>query len=134
MLLVEDNAAERWLYTEILRTRGHTVTACGDADQGWECYSTGSYPLILLDLQLPGGVDGLSLCRRIREQEAGERAIILVVTGRDEAETLAITERRVAFLEQQIEAMDETVRRLHDAQEFEAQLRSGRKQAITDGE
>ncbi len=88
VLLVEDNAAERWLYTEILRTRGHTVTACGDADQGWECYSSGEYPLILLDLQLPGGVDGLSLCRRIREREVGKRSIILVVTGRDEAETL----------------------------------------------
>ena len=88
VLVVEDNNSERWLYSEILRTRGHVVTACADGDQGWDAWSSGTYPLVLLDLRLPGGSDGLQLCRRIRASEDGSRSIILVVTGRDEPETL----------------------------------------------
>lgn len=34
VLLVEDNPTERWLFTELLRSRGHTVTACEDAESG----------------------------------------------------------------------------------------------------
>lgn len=87
VLVVEDSAAERWLYSEILRTRGHDVTACADAEAGWSEWQEADFPLVLLDLRLPG-MDGLELCRRIRRSEEGTRAIILVVTGRDEPETL----------------------------------------------
>ena len=45
-------------------------------------------------------------------------------------ETVAITERRVALLEQQLEVMDETVRRLTEAQEFDSQLKGGRQRAL----
>lgn len=40
-------------------------------------------------------------------------------------ETVAITERRVALLEQQLEAMDHTVRRLEEVREFDRALESG---------
>lgn len=40
-------------------------------------------------------------------------------------ETVAITERRVALLEQQLEAMDSTVRRLEEVREFDRALESG---------
>lgn len=40
-------------------------------------------------------------------------------------ETVAITERRVALLEQQIEAMDGTVRRLEEVRDFDRALESG---------
>lgn len=49
-------------------------------------------------------------------------------------ETLAITERRVALLEQQLEVMDETVRRLTEAQEFDAQLKGRKNAALPSGE
>ena len=49
-------------------------------------------------------------------------------------ETMAITDRRVALLEQQIEVMDETIRRLTDAHDFDAQLKSGRAKALQEGE
>ncbi len=45
-------------------------------------------------------------------------------------ESLAITDRRVALLEQQLEVMDETVRRLTDAHDFDAQLKAGRSKAL----
>lgn len=40
-------------------------------------------------------------------------------------ETVAITERRVALLEQQLEQMDQTVRRLRETHDFDRALESG---------
>ncbi|MEK9502075.1 hypothetical protein [Gaopeijia maritima] len=40
-------------------------------------------------------------------------------------ETVAITERRVALLEQQLEQMDHTVRRLEETHDFDRALGSG---------
>jgi PAS domain S-box-containing protein len=87
ILLVEDNPTERWLFTELLRGRGHAVTACEDAECGWKEFQQDLPPLVLLDWVLPG-MDGLELCRMIREHPAGERTVVVVVTGRNSAEDL----------------------------------------------
>lgn len=87
VLLVEDNPGERWLVAEILRSRGHTVTCCEDAEAAWDAFRRQPYPLVLLDLLLPG-IDGLELCRLIRGHPGGEGAVIVVVTARDEADVL----------------------------------------------
>ncbi len=87
VLLVEDNPTERWLFTELLRSRGHTVTACEDAESGWEEFLRNLPSLILLDWVLPG-MDGIELCRKIRKHPAGERTVVIVVTVRNSAEDL----------------------------------------------
>jgi len=87
VLLVEDNSEERWLFGEVLRSRGHTVTACEDAETGWEAYLQNKPPLILLDWVLPG-MTGLELCRKIREHEKDPRCIIVVVTIKTSPEDL----------------------------------------------
>lgn len=86
-LLVEDDPGERWIMSEILRSRGHAVTQCETAEVAWERYQAEPCALALLDWILPG-MDGLELCRRIRRHPLGDRTVVLVVTGRDEPEDL----------------------------------------------
>lgn len=88
VLVVEDNAGERWLFSEILRTRGHVVTACEDAESAWEEYEGRDPDLVVLDWVLPG-VSGLDLCRRIRNAPHGDRCVILMITGKDHPDALA---------------------------------------------
>ncbi len=83
MLLVEDNAGERWMLSEILRARGHTVTACEDAEAAWDAFRREPAALVLLDLRLPG-MDGLELCRLLRGHPSGASTVILVVTGKED--------------------------------------------------
>lgn len=45
--------------------------------------------------------------------------------SKGQEETMRILERRVGLLEQQIESMESTVRRLEEVTEFQSQLRSG---------
>lgn len=87
VLLVEDNAGERWLFSEILRSRGHRVTACETAEDAWTAYLEAPPDLIVLDLLLPG-MDGMEFCRRVRRGEGGGRPIIVVVTGKKEPTVL----------------------------------------------
>ncbi len=88
VLVVEDNAGERWLFSEILRTRGHVVTACEDAESAWEEFEARDPDLVVLDWVLPG-VNGLELCRKIRAAPQGARCVILMVTGKDHPDALA---------------------------------------------
>ncbi len=79
MVLVENSEGERWLLSEILRSRGHTVTLCADVATGWEAFQGRFAPLVIVDRSLPDE-DGLELCKRIRKGVDGDQPVILVVT------------------------------------------------------
>jgi signal transduction histidine kinase len=86
-LVVDDEPLSLMLFEEQIRTYGHEVTPCENAITALEAYHKTFYPLIVLDLGLPG-MDGLELCRRIRSLPQGDQSIILVVTARDTPEDL----------------------------------------------
>jgi PAS domain S-box-containing protein len=79
-LFVEDDAIARFTFKKHMRSLGHEVTACVDAKTALEAYQQTFYPLIVVDLGLPG-MDGLELCRRIRALPQGDRSMILVITA-----------------------------------------------------
>jgi diguanylate cyclase (GGDEF)-like protein/PAS domain S-box-containing protein len=87
VLLVEDDADLRALLTRQLAQRGHTVAAYETAEAALAAAEEVP-PLVLLDVGLPD-MDGLDLCRRLRERPGGEYAVILIVTGHDRPEDLA---------------------------------------------
>lgn len=85
--MVEDNAGDRWFYSELLRSRGYEVTSIESGEEAWAAFSDRPAPLILLDIMLPG-IDGAELCRRIRAHPGGGDVVILAITGRDEPTAL----------------------------------------------
>lgn len=48
-------------------------------------------------------------------------------------DTVAVSERRIAFLEQQVESLEGTVRHLEEAQHFDRQLRASKSEATLPG-
>lgn len=80
VLVIEDQhdiAANIW---DFLERRGHVVDHSADGAIGLERALTGKFDVIVLDLGLPR-LDGLDLCRRLRE--AGHGVSILMLTARD---------------------------------------------------
>jgi signal transduction histidine kinase/DNA-binding response OmpR family regulator len=90
VLVVEDHDASRVLLAELLRSRGHDVIEAADVGPAWEAFTARRFPLIILDLGLPGG-DGLELCRRMRAHPNGPATVIVVVTAQSDAESLQAT-------------------------------------------
>ncbi|WP_055588395.1 two-component system response regulator CseB [Peterkaempfera griseoplana] len=66
ILLVEDDEVIRRSVAMALERYGYHVTTAGDGLTGLELSREGGYDLLLLDVMLPG-LDGIGLCRRIRE-------------------------------------------------------------------
>lgn len=80
LLIVEDQAdlaANIWDY---FSRRGHAVDHAADGVAGLRMALAGRYHTVILDLGLPR-LDGLALCRRLRE--AGSGVPVLMLTARD---------------------------------------------------
>lgn len=69
ILLAEDNDDLRELITDFLSEHGFDVYAVVDGEDAWEAVQTTRYQLVLLDVMMPG-MDGFTLCRKIRERES----------------------------------------------------------------
>jgi DNA-binding response OmpR family regulator len=81
VLLVEDDADLREMTTELLADAGHEVVALGDGVAAWERLQADVFPLVVLDVGLPG-LDGIEVCRRLRRLPEGDGVMVLVVTAR----------------------------------------------------
>ncbi|WP_308401248.1 two-component system response regulator CseB [Streptomyces sp. AC512_CC834] len=66
ILLVEDDEVIRRSVTLALERYGYRVVSADDGLTGLELFREGRHDLLLLDVMLPG-LDGIGLCRRIRE-------------------------------------------------------------------
>ncbi|MFE9007279.1 response regulator transcription factor [Streptomyces sp. NPDC007875] len=66
VLLVEDDEVIRRSVAMALERYGYRVSTAGDGLTGLELFRAGGHDLLLLDVMLPG-LDGIGLCRRIRE-------------------------------------------------------------------
>ncbi len=81
ILLVEDEEKLLANLADKLRAEGYDVFTALDGDAGWEMARADSYDLIVLDIMLPG-LDGLSLCRMIRNDSASGAVPIIMLTAR----------------------------------------------------
>ena len=87
-LVVEDDPDIVELIDHYLRAEGFAVEATGDGRAAPERLRTGSYQLVLLDLQLPGK-DGLSVCAELRRDPRTRTVPVIMLTARgDEADRI----------------------------------------------
>lgn len=67
ILVVEDQPRVMRLVSEILKAVGYQVVTAGDGKHALEMVSLEQPDLVLLDVLLPGDLDGFQICRRLRE-------------------------------------------------------------------
>ena len=88
VLVVEDDLLSRKYLCRILTERNFDVTACATAEEAMTAYHPAFFPLLFLDLFLPG-MDGFSFCRWVRAQRGGDEPLILIGTASDQPESLS---------------------------------------------
>jgi DNA-binding response OmpR family regulator len=81
VLLVEDEEKLINNLADKLRAEGYDVYTALDGETGWNLARNDTYDLIVLDIMLPG-LDGLSLCRMIRNDPKMLDVSIIILTAR----------------------------------------------------
>jgi two-component system alkaline phosphatase synthesis response regulator PhoP len=82
ILLIEDDKAIGRLMQGNLQYEGFDVEWCETGGQAEEKVRQFSPHLVLLDLMLPTGVDGLEICRSLTESR--ERTPVIILTAKDQ--------------------------------------------------
>jgi signal transduction histidine kinase/ActR/RegA family two-component response regulator len=89
ILLVEDNALNQRVASQLLSRDGHRVTVAGDGQEALDRLDEADFDLILMDMQMPV-MDGLTATRRIRDDEQhsghGRRTIIAMTANAQDSD------------------------------------------------
>ncbi|PRQ02123.1 Sensory transduction protein regX3 [Enhygromyxa salina] len=80
ILLIEDDERLAERTAEYLRTHKAEVEIVGDGERGLERAAAGEHDIVLLDLMLPG-IEGLDLCRRLRQRS---KIPVIILSARGE--------------------------------------------------
>src|SRR6478752_5726892 len=87
-LVADDDATTCALLCAVLDELGHESEAVADGNTAWRRFQDTKPPLVVLDIIMPG-LDGIEVCRRIRQMDEKHETFILVLTGRDQPGDLA---------------------------------------------
>ncbi len=81
IVVIEDEQQVRDVVSEILTQSGFEVHGAADGLAGLRMIKEQEPDLALLDIQLPGGLDGMSVCRKIREDPETKHMAVISLTG-----------------------------------------------------
>lgn len=82
ILIVDDHADIRRLIRLTLEFEDYEVREAGDAVEALALLPDYRPDLVLLDVMMPGGIDGLELCRRLRAGQGSAALHIIMLSAR----------------------------------------------------
>ena len=89
ILVVEDETDICELLQYVLEREGFQVTCVNNGMEALELAGSKAFTLAVLDIMLPG-MDGLTLCRKLRENQATRRMPIVMLTARSEESDVVV--------------------------------------------
>jgi PAS domain S-box-containing protein len=89
VLIVEDDPVSRLLLEKPLTNAGYSVTSVQDGQEALKAFQDRFYPIVLTDWLMPG-LDGLALCRAIRETVTEGYVFVILLTGKSALEDIVL--------------------------------------------
>ena len=85
VLVVDDSLTVRELERKLLETRGYTVEIAVDGMDGWNAVRTGSFDLVISDVDMPR-MDGIELTKLIKQDPKLRALPVMIVSYKDREE------------------------------------------------
>lgn len=82
ILIVDDELVSRKKIEKLIQTLGHETLMAEDGIQGWERWQNERTRIVITDWIMPG-MDGLELCKKIREVQGGRYTYVIMVTAKE---------------------------------------------------
>jgi len=80
VLVADDDRDVRIMHRTLLELDGHEVIEAQDGDEAWLLIVENGPSVVVADIQMPG-LDGLQLCRKIRESKLSSGTKVIVYTA-----------------------------------------------------
>lgn len=80
ILIAEDDTSSRLVLEAILRKAGHDVVVTVDGRHAWDTWQEQCFPVLVSDWRMPA-IDGLELCRRIRQMGSPSYTYVILLTA-----------------------------------------------------
>ncbi|HEA69365.1 MAG TPA: response regulator [Desulfobacterales bacterium] len=87
ILIVDDEGVSRTKMDVIVRGTGHETIIAKDGLEGWEIWKHQRQRIVITDWVMPK-MDGLELCRKIRENEGSQYTFLIVVTAKQDMRSI----------------------------------------------
>jgi CheY-like chemotaxis protein len=87
ILLCEDQDAIRRMIEALVGASGHEVIGVGTGPEAVELALQERFDVLLLDLMLPGAMDGFEVCSRLRADPSTSNLPIIVISALDDKES-----------------------------------------------
>ncbi len=91
ILVVDDEPNVRSFLNTLLAEEGYEVILASDGNEAMELVESESPEAILLDINMPG-INGLEVCKKLKEREETRYIPIIIVTGLDDRGFMAYLE------------------------------------------
>jgi len=117
ILIAEDNPVSRGLLEKSLVKAGHKVVSAQDGQEAFNIFSETFFPMVLTDWMMPG-MNGLELCKAIRDHAYENYVYIVFLTSKDAKNDIVIALESGAD--------DYLVKPFHNA-ELMARLKTGKR-------
>lgn len=80
VLIADDDLISRMITKAAVEQAGHECVVAVDGDEAWELYQVHQPEAVVTDLMMPG-LNGLDLCRAVRESEDDSYTYLILVTS-----------------------------------------------------
>ena len=118
ILIADDDVIPRRFLQAALDKAGHKVVVAHDGVEAWQLLQRADAPrLAILDWLMPG-MDGVEVCRKVRQWDCASYVYLILLTSKDQHEDI------IAGLEA---GADDYLIKPFDPQELEARLRAGQR-------
>ena len=118
ILIAEDEPASRRLIESTLAGSGYDVVSVADGSRAWDLLqSQKGIQLAVLDWMMPG-LDGIEICRKIRQRGGSPYVYLILLTVRDRQEDIILGLEAGA---------DDYVTKPFDSQELHSRVRAGER-------
>jgi DNA-binding response OmpR family regulator len=86
ILVVEDTEAIAHMIEALVRARGYAVTSVNSGPKALEAVMQATFDVVMLDINLPGGLDGYAVCERLRADAKTKEVPILFISALSDEE------------------------------------------------
>src|SRR5213593_4807923 len=117
-MIAEDDNVSRRLLEVTLTKWGYEVLSTADGEAAWQVLEAETAPpLAILDWMMPR-LDGVEVCRRVRQREQGPYTYLILLTAKGSKEDIAVGLEAGA---------DDYVNKPFDHKELRARIRVGER-------